>query len=927
MADDGQVKFLAKIDGSNDIQRDLNKIKQNLQNLGKEAKKIDFGKMLSSAVPLNNALQLFNRIKDGIKSTIAYINELSAAYETQRSAEIRLETAAKNNPYLDSTSVKRLEDYASSLQGLAAVGDEQLIPFMSHLANSGRTEEQIMKIMSASLDLAAEGTVSLDEAVRALNLSYSGQIGRLGMTVPALKNLTAEELKNGKAIDFVAKQYEGNAKRLADELKGHEKLKNAIGDVKEEIGASIQQTLNPWYTSLARLVSETATALKKHRELQKALKGLEDGNVTAGQYDALIEANSYYLEEYNKKIEQQNKFLHKGKIDQETYTRNLENLNKQYEEYIRNNVKWTSLRDNAKKAEEDANQAAIAEEERIKKEQEAIALQESQINQRDTLRAQYDETIRQKQAEIAARRANGEEISEEAEAQEMYNTAFAAYVKMMSDPAFIGNSGNYEHEVNARADIASWGKTAVAGTGKSELTEKIKDFEAELQNASEDAQCIVKNQYDAVLEMLDAEYKAIVDNKYLEENEKLRIEQEFDEKRKAIISARNAESLKDALDAIDVTDKRNEVERIRDQRQALAALYEEKMADENILQEQKLKLQEEYNVKYNELLQKETDAVERAIKERVDKEESARDEIISNLDAVAEKQETYWDRYIDKNQQIADMRKAINDSEVLSEQEKLDAMEQLDEAYIKNRRQLFSDIATEMKGYTDDAVSLMKDASDLMIQTVQNQSAAEIAALEEKYQDGEISEEEYNKKVTKIKKDAAQQQYRIELWQWGASILQATANIAQGVTKAIAEGGIAGLITGALVGAAGAVQVASIIASKPTPPSFSTGGIVGGSSLHGDNIAANLNSREMVMNMGQQKALWDFINSGSNGGGGTNIVINNSASNIVTAKPRLSKDKIEIMIDARVNESLKKGRYGKSLAVAEQEMSGDYWGI
>lgn len=839
---DGQLEFEAKIN-KDQIEKDAKSIKNALRNIGDRSVINGLSKIGATLSGVNATISM---VSAAVKKVKATLDELSIAYETQRSAEIKLETAAKNNPYLDSTSVKRLEDYASSLQGLVAVGDEQLILFMSHLANSGRTEEQIMKIMSASLDLAAEGTVSLDEAVRALNLSYSGQIGRLGLTVPALKNLTAEELKNGKAIDFVAKQYEGNAKRLADELKGHEKLKNAIGDVKEEIGASIQQTLNPWYTSLARLVSETATALKKHRELQKALKELEDGNVTAGQYDALIEANSYYLEEYNKKIEQQNKFLRKGKIDQETYTRNLENLNKQYEEYIRNNVKWTSLRDNAKKAEEDANQAAIAEEERIKKEQEAIALQESQIKQRDTLRAQYDETVRQKQAEIVARRANGEEISEEAEAQEMYNTAFAAYVKMMSDPAFIGNSGNYEHEVNARTAIANWGKTAAAGTGKSELSEKIKDFEAELQNAADEANGIVKNQYDAVLDMLDAEYNAIIDNKYLEEEEKLRIEKEFNDKRQEIVAARD---------------------------------------------------------------------------------KAEKDSLLEKLDTITAHEETYWERYNKKNQEIADMRKEIDASEVLNTEEKDAAMLELDEEYTKNRKQLLADIATEMKGYTDDAVSLMKDASDLMIQTVQNQSAAEIAALEEKYQDGEISEEEYNKKVTKIKKDAAQQQYRIELWQWGASILQATANIAQGVTKAIAEGGIAGLITGALVGAAGAVQVASIIASKPTPPSFSAGGIVGGSSLHGDNIAANLNSREMVMNMGQQKALWDFINGGANGGGCTNIVINNSASNMVTAQPRLSKDKIEIMIDARVNESLKKGRYGKSLAVAEQEMSGDYWGI
>ena len=84
----------------------------------------------------------------------------------------------------------------------------------------------------------------------------------------------------------------------------------------------------------------------------------------------------------------------------------------------------------------------------------------------------------------------------------------------------------------------------------------------------------------------------------------------------------------------------------------------------------------------------------------------------------------------------------------------------------------------------------------------------------------------------------------------------------------------------------------------------------------------------MIINQAQQKGLWDFINGGSNGqGGGTNIVINNSASNIATAQPKITRDKIEILIDARVNDSLKNGRYDNSLSQAQQGMSGDYYGI
>ena len=352
-------------------------------------------------------------------------------------------------------------------------------------------------------------------------------------------------------------------------------------------------------------------------------------------------------------------------------------------------------------------------------------------------------------------------------------------------------------------------------------------------------------------------------------------------------------------------------------------------------------------------LQKELDALDelkRKIKEATDEEIKlaqkdaenvlSKEELIKGLTetekaltdekvkAIAGIEKSWWDKHKDRQTELLEMRKTIADSEVLTEEEKYERMKQLDEAYLQSKAQQANELMGLIQSYVNQSVDIVNQATNLMIETSKNQATAEQAQLEIKYRKGEISEEEYNKKITESKRKAAREQYKIQMVQWMASILQATANIAQGVTQAIAQGGIAGLITGGIVAAAGAVQIGSIIASKPIPPSFSTGGIVGGSSYQGDNIATNLNSREMVMNMSQQKGLWDFINGGSNSRTAMpQIVINNSASNIATAQPNLTRDKIEIMIDARVNDSLKNGRYNGSLNMAQQGMSGDYYGI
>lgn len=76
-----------------------------------------------------------------------------------------------------------------------------------------------------------------------------------------------------------------------------------------------------------------------------------------------------------------------------------------------------------------------------------------------------------------------------------------------------------------------------------------------------------------------------------------------------------------------------------------------------------------------------------------------------------------------------------------------------------------------------------------------------------------------------------------------AAIAEATVNVAQGVTKALAQGGIYGIVTGALVAAAGAVQIGTILSQ-----SLAEGGEVQGHSPNSksDNIPAMLTAKEFV---------------------------------------------------------------------------------
>lgn len=91
-----------------------------------------------------------------------------------------------------------------------------------------------------------------------------------------------------------------------------------------------------------------------------------------------------------------------------------------------------------------------------------------------------------------------------------------------------------------------------------------------------------------------------------------------------------------------------------------------------------------------------------------------------------------------------------------------------------------------------------------------------------------------------------------ELFELGkaASVANAIINTSEGVTKALAQGGIFGPILGATVAAAGAIQIASISAQKFTPPpkGFAEGGLTQGAFAGGrtDNLLAPVQSGELI---------------------------------------------------------------------------------
>lgn len=162
----------------------------------------------------------------------------------------------------------RLIKQAAELQSRTIYGDEVIIEQQAFLAALGLTEQQIGSTINAAIQLSAALGIDLNSAVRNLAKTYSGLAGELGESIPALRNLTAEEMKAGGAIAYVNDNYKGFAETAAQTGMGPlQQLKNALGDLAEQFGKILVPIIQKLATKLKEIAEKFQQLSPRTREI------------------------------------------------------------------------------------------------------------------------------------------------------------------------------------------------------------------------------------------------------------------------------------------------------------------------------------------------------------------------------------------------------------------------------------------------------------------------------------------------------------------------------------------------------------------------------------------------------------------------------------------------------------------------------------
>lgn len=871
---DGSVEIKTEL-GTEGVEKGVKKINKEIQTIGKEAekttkktagnfKKLDTAMQEAAGTASGLASKISNAASSGGLYVAAAVGAIAAtkkigevmrectdAYKVQEKAEKALEVAARNNPYLDGQAVAGLKAFASELQSVSEIGDEASIKLMAQLAAAGRTESQIRDIMKAAADYAAGTGTDIQSAVQTLNATYSGSAGLLGKQITGLKGLTEEQLKNGEAVKVVAEKYKGLAENLADVKVQAE---GAKGDFKEMVGALIAPAVDLWDRFWKGFYEKGTAAMKW---LKKRLDFINTDN------DAFLH-NMLERMDYDpvKKAEKQRK------------------------------------RDMYKPDPNDALDSGAAAykavEKWYKKATPTKRLEDSSIEE-------LEKIIEQLQLKIELTGKLGEK---EEELLEKSTALLAQKEKAEKDRIATENAAAKAAEDQAKAQ-----KTAddYAEASNKQLENNIKALELEATAKGENvkAQDLFNVYLKSYIDLLTNTEGKIKEGYPVAQK---RLEQ-VNKAKEAVDAQTDAEKkLKAAIEATNAV-----MNTIKDMKIAPTPLegFDEQLAQYKTLRDKIKglddatieKAQEGNDTKYTK---------EQLLEQLKEKEIALEKEKIRTIAGMHKSEE---EAFRERQQQLLDLKRAIDASEVLSEEEKEKAKAEIDEKYAQAKIERARTIMEQVNQYTQQALQVAQDAAKLMLESIQNEQKLELAALDEKYEKGEMSETEYTAKMKEIKKKAAQEEYKVKMFQWTASMLAAVANIAEGVSKTIALGFPIGLATAPIVAAAGAVQIASIVASKPIPPNFAHGGIVGGSSYYGDNVNAHVNSGEMITNFPQQKRLWAMLNGERQYKPSFPITVNNTQSNRVSAYAQEQNGEVFIeIIDKHINKGFADGTYDKGFA-------------
>lgn len=273
-----EIKY--KISGKSDTTA-IAKTQLAMKKLGSEV--VNLNKMVSGFA-IAKVMQVVSKVTNGAtenflaqNKALQQYNATVAKFGKNLSNLNKIQNQVSRNNFFDGDSINNVTKMAVAM---------------------GLTEKQIEDVLKASTDLAASGIMPLDQAVKELSLSYSGNMEQLKKMNPELAKLTKEQLAQGKAVKIIGKQYEGMADAMANTFEGRNtQWNNSFSDLQAAVGGVIQATKFGFQgKTMDSLNKVTEWIIENKESIVKFLYGLPDIIAVIGKSASEIMKRTFSVE-------------------------------------------------------------------------------------------------------------------------------------------------------------------------------------------------------------------------------------------------------------------------------------------------------------------------------------------------------------------------------------------------------------------------------------------------------------------------------------------------------------------------------------------------------------------------------------------------------------------------------------------------------
>jgi len=201
------------------------------------------------------------KLSIGLTAPIAAFGAVSVkAFMEQEKAESALRAALQASGQEVDSNFNKLKHMASEIQKVTTVGDEMSLSLMQQATSMGLSADQLDEATRGAIGLSKAFNLDLKMAMRASTAALQGQTEMLTRYIPELKNI--EEPADRMALVH-AKMAEGfNLATAEAGTTGGQmaQLKNAFGDLQEQIGAIVADYLTPLVEKLRSVVARLQEA-------------------------------------------------------------------------------------------------------------------------------------------------------------------------------------------------------------------------------------------------------------------------------------------------------------------------------------------------------------------------------------------------------------------------------------------------------------------------------------------------------------------------------------------------------------------------------------------------------------------------------------------------------------------------------------------